>query len=269
MNENHWYPREPMTFLTDTLWCDAATEVAHNRLTDTYYAIGRPINDNDEEICLIGKIKAADYRRVRGNLERLGWRFEEGVLRHRRVEETMASMDSKRQRRSGAGRTGAQARWQTHGKRNADAMRTQWQTQCGRNGKRNADAMANPMANPMPNAWQNDASNSNSTEIHGGVELPSGFPATVAEANVAAMFVGCTDEFAAVTWNKAMSRGGMDAKGQPIRSWRHYLATEWAYENNRREEKKQSGKRSKTGSDRNEGTLNAEASAADIQSKVR
>jgi uncharacterized protein YdaU (DUF1376 family) len=260
LNENHWYPREPLPFLTDTLWCDAATEVAHNRLTDTYYALGRPINDNDEEICLIGKIKAADYRRVRGNLERLGWRFEEGVLRHKRIEETMASMDSQRRRRAEAGRTGAQARWQTHGNRNADAMRTQ----CGRNGNRNADAMANPMANPMPNAWQNDASNSNIDR-----ELPQGFPASVDEARMAAEVAGVSEDFAALTWNKAMSRLGRDAKGQPIRSWRHYLATEWRYDQNRREERKRVETRSKSGAGRNEGTFNAEASAADIQSKVR
>jgi len=117
MNENHWYPREPMTFLTDTLWCDAATEVAHNRLTDTYYALGRPINDCDDEVCNIGKIKPADYMRVRGNLERLGWRFEGGVLHHRRIEETLESMDKMRAKRSEAGRAGAEARWQPHSKR--------------------------------------------------------------------------------------------------------------------------------------------------------
>ncbi len=65
------------------------------------------------------------------------------------------------------------------------------------------------------------------------VELPAGFPGTPEEAKVAAMFVGCTEEFAVATWNKAMSRGGMDAKGQPIRSWRHYLATEFRFEQNR------------------------------------
>lgn len=259
MNENHWYPREPMTFLTDTLWCDAATEVAHNRLTDTYYALGRPINDCDDEVCNIGKIKPADYMRVRGNLERLGWRFEGGVLHHRRIEETLESMDKMRAKRSEAGRAGAEARWQPHSKRNATAL---------------ANAMAGPLAegiaNTMASRKQNDASNSNSnsTEIHGGVELPSGFPATVAEATVAAMFVGCTDEFAAVTWTKAMSRGGMDAKGQPIRSWRHYLATEWGYDQNRREERKRVETRSKSGAGRNEGTFNARVQA-DYKSKVR
>jgi uncharacterized protein YdaU (DUF1376 family) len=96
MNDNHWYPRDPQRYLTDTQWCDAATEVAHIRLLDTYYALGKPIKDFREELQNIGKIKDADYARVRGNLERLGWRFENGELRHKRVEETMAEMEENR-----------------------------------------------------------------------------------------------------------------------------------------------------------------------------
>jgi len=69
-----------------------------------------------------------------------------------------------------------------------------------------------------------------------GVELPHGFPATGEEAKIAAMFVGCPEDFAVDTWNKAMSRGGSDAKGQPIRSWRHYLASEWKFQTNRKAE---------------------------------
>ena len=96
MNDCFWYPRDPQRFLTDTAWCDAATEVAHNRLTDTYYALGRPIKDERERLQNIGKIKDADYNRVRGNLAELGWKFTDGVLRHRRIEETLAKMESER-----------------------------------------------------------------------------------------------------------------------------------------------------------------------------
>jgi uncharacterized protein YdaU (DUF1376 family) len=96
VNENFWYPREPQRFLTDTQWCDAATEVAHNRLIETYYALGRPIKDDKDRICNIGKIKDVDYQRVRGNLVELGWKFENGELRHKRIEQTMAKMDAER-----------------------------------------------------------------------------------------------------------------------------------------------------------------------------
>jgi hypothetical protein len=73
-------------------------------------------------------------------------------------------------------------------------------------------------------------------EVDGGsgpVVLPQGFPATADEAKVAAMFVGCSDDVAEKVWNKAMSRRGRDAKDNAIRSWRHYLAAEWAYERDR------------------------------------
>lgn len=96
MNDNHWYPRDAQRYLTDTQWCDHATEVAHVRLIDTYYALGKPIKDIQCEIQNIGKIKDADYVRVRGNLERLGWKFTGGELRHRRIEETMSEMEENR-----------------------------------------------------------------------------------------------------------------------------------------------------------------------------
>lgn len=122
MNDNHWYPRDPARYLTDTAWCDAATEVAHNRLIETYYALGKPIKDDQSRIQLIGKIKDADYARVRGNLAELGWRFEGGELRHKRIEETMAEADEKRRQHSEAGKAAAAARWSKPDV-NATAMR--------------------------------------------------------------------------------------------------------------------------------------------------
>jgi uncharacterized protein YdaU (DUF1376 family) len=110
MNDNHWYPRDPQRYLTDTQWCDYATEVAHVRLIDTYYALGRPIRDEQSRIQNIGKIKDADYVRVRGNLFELGWRIEDGYWRHKRIEETMAETEENRQaqiRRTEAARLAA------------------------------------------------------------------------------------------------------------------------------------------------------------------
>lgn len=70
-------------------------------------------------------------------------------------------------------------------------------------------------------------------EIATDIELPKGFPRTLEEACVHCDFIGVTREFCAKVWNKAMSRSGYDSKNQPIRSFRHYLATEWAYEQER------------------------------------
>jgi uncharacterized protein YdaU (DUF1376 family) len=137
MNDNHWYPRDPARYLTDTAWCDAATEVAHNRLIDTYYALGKPIKDDQSRIQLIGKIKDTDYARVRGNLAELGWRFEGGELRHKRIEEVMAETAEKREERVLAGRLGAAARWQKDGNRIATALATASQPQCDGNADAN------------------------------------------------------------------------------------------------------------------------------------
>lgn len=96
MNDNHWYPRDPQRYLTDTQWCDHATEVAHNRMIETYYALGRPIKDDQTRLQNIGKIKDSDFMRVRGNLFELGWRVENGEWRHKRIEDTMHNMEEKR-----------------------------------------------------------------------------------------------------------------------------------------------------------------------------
>ncbi len=69
------------------------------------------------------------------------------------------------------------------------------------------------------------------------VELPPRFPATQDEAEVLAEGI-CLKDFAGKIWQKAMSRGGSDARGQPIRSWRHYLKAELNYETDRKEREK-------------------------------
>ena len=70
------------------------------------------------------------------------------------------------------------------------------------------------------------------------VELPAGFPKTEDEARATASFVGCTEQFAGETWNKAMARCGHDAKDVPIRSWQHYLRSEMTFDKNRTERDK-------------------------------
>lgn len=124
MNDNHWYPRDPQRYLTDTSWCDHATEVAHVRMIDTYYALGKPIADNMAEVQNIGKIKDADYSKVISNLIRLGWWTEAGFWRHKRIESTLVEMQTLREERSKAGKAGAEKRWQS-----------QWQKDGKANGK--------------------------------------------------------------------------------------------------------------------------------------
>lgn len=71
-----------------------------------------------------------------------------------------------------------------------------------------------------------------------GVCLPPGFPGTVDDAILKSGSVGCPVVFVTDVWNKAMSRGGRDAKDVEIRSWSHYVSREWSYEQSRKEEVK-------------------------------
>lgn len=65
------------------------------------------------------------------------------------------------------------------------------------------------------------------------VELPRNFPASVDDAIKQAEGVGVETDFVLKTWDKAVSRGGHDSKGQPIRSWKAYVKCEWSYERDR------------------------------------
>ena len=90
MNPNHWYPRDPKKYLTDTLHLDAVAECAYNRIIDYYYATGRPVPNDDQKLAMIGKVQLADWARVRGEIMLLGF-FEDGaVLRHKICDRTIA-----------------------------------------------------------------------------------------------------------------------------------------------------------------------------------
>lgn len=65
------------------------------------------------------------------------------------------------------------------------------------------------------------------------IEPPRGFPSSEAEARESAALCSVPEDFAAKCWNLAASRGFLDARGQQIRSWRHYAASCWAFERDR------------------------------------
>lgn len=60
-----------------------------------------------------------------------------------------------------------------------------------------------------------------------------GFPTTEAEAVGLCANQAVPKDFVVETWNKAMSRGGCDAKGLQITSFMHYVLTEFKYERER------------------------------------
>ena len=100
MNDCHWYPFEPMVWLTDTLHLDAVTETAFARIQHFYYATGRPVPNDTIKLQNIGKVKSQDWARVYGELKQLGFYEDKidgvNVLRHKRIDATLAEMDKKR-----------------------------------------------------------------------------------------------------------------------------------------------------------------------------
>ncbi len=72
---------------------------------------------------------------------------------------------------------------------------------------------------------------------NGAVDLPRGFPKNEKEAMAHAGFIGCPAEFCATEWAKAMSRGGVDSRGQMIRSFRHHVQANWVYSQERKADK--------------------------------
>lgn len=55
------------------------------------------------------------------------------------------------------------------------------------------------------------------------------FPKDITSAARFCVQAECTPDFAAVTWQKAMSRGGRDSKDVEIRDFAYYLAAQWEY----------------------------------------
>lgn len=62
------------------------------------------------------------------------------------------------------------------------------------------------------------------------VELPPGFPDTEEKAVEWASMSGVPKDVAVKAWLNAMARGGVDAKGIPIRDWRRYAQLQLSYD---------------------------------------
>lgn len=80
MNDNFFIKYEASRMLV---------ELAHRRLCDYIWALDKTPLDDPDTICGIAKIKPQDYARVRGGLERKGWKSVTGVLHHGGVVETL------------------------------------------------------------------------------------------------------------------------------------------------------------------------------------
>jgi uncharacterized protein YdaU (DUF1376 family) len=129
-----WMPVYIGDYLADTMHLSTGEHGAYLLLIFSYWRIGKPLVDDDQELASICRMQAKDWKRIR---ERIGRFFQigDGVWRHKRIEQELERCQEISAKRSGAGAIGAAKRWHTH---------------------------SNGIANAMANGEQNDANHSHS-----------------------------------------------------------------------------------------------------------
>ncbi|HWN96169.1 MAG TPA: DUF1376 domain-containing protein [Methylomirabilota bacterium] len=206
MKADHWMPFYIGDYLRDTMGLSRADHGSYMLLIMAYWTNGGPLPDDADHLAEIAKVQQCEWQCVSKRLAKF-FQVEAGFWRHKRVDTELAVAKERHERRSKAGKIGVEAKRQRRVS-NAEPLLEQCDT-------------------------QSQSQSHIDRESGAPVEPLSSFPKTEAEAKHAAAWAGCPEEFACSTWSKAMSRGGRDAKDVLIRSWQHYLRTEWSYEQNR------------------------------------
>jgi uncharacterized protein YdaU (DUF1376 family) len=220
-------------YLRDTMHLPRESHGSYLLLIMAYWANQGPLPDDDDFLSQTARCALPEWTQTERKRISKFFQTVNGVWRHTRIDKEIEAVKATLEARSRAGKAGNEAKLR---KRNANGTQTE------------------PIANALrvQNAPISHTHTHIDRESNGEpgepipstsepVELPAGFPKSEAEAECAAATVGCGPDFAAQTWNKAASRGGMDAKGVQIRSWSHYLRTEWTYEQQRQHLKNELG----------------------------
>lgn len=161
-----WMPVYIGDYTGDTLRFSTEAHGAYFLLIMDYWRQGPPPND-DEVLASITKLPIARWRKHRRLIEPL-FKVKGGSWHHKRIDDERATADGITNKRSVAGKAGAEARWQRSGTDDD-------KTDSADNGKPPDAPVAKPMANAMANASQTDApSPSQSQSPSGSPELPIG-----------------------------------------------------------------------------------------------
>jgi uncharacterized protein YdaU (DUF1376 family) len=240
---NIWIALYPKDWLADTQDLTTQQHGAYFLLSMTYVIHGAPPRDNDDELARITKLTRRAWLRERERISRF-FDIRGGFWFHKRIEREL----SVARENSDRARSNANKRWDKR-----EAIKRELPRAIN-------DATASPQH--MPNACPSPSPSPSETlsPVRVVEPLPN-FPKSEAEAVNHAMRCAAPPEFIKTVWNKAMSRGGCDAKDIPVRNWSNYIATEWSYEQGRMERDKQKNNenRSRTHNqrpDRNAGTAN-------------
>jgi len=177
-------------------------------------------------------------------------RTEDGRLYNKRILRDLEEKDEISQKRSEAGKLGAQKKWQADGK-----------------------CYGKPMANAMANGWQTDgkppegchdekmakdsysiSSSISSSDINSPPSarareeepiLPKNMPATAQQAVEMCIGLGVPEEFIIQAWHEKYAVGFLD-KGNPIMNWPAYINAYWMRHMNVEQRRKQNNKPKET-----------------------
>lgn len=120
-------------YLRDTMTLSLAEHGAYIKLLAHYYSTGKPIPDDQAVIHRIAGATSPDEQSATVSVLQTFFQYDadSGVFRSKRADREFANAREKAQKRSEAGKRGAQSRWQTDsktdGKRMANAMANAWQ----------------------------------------------------------------------------------------------------------------------------------------------
>lgn len=146
-----WMPWYIGDYLADTARLTTEGHGAYMLLMADYWTSGQALPDDDEQLAAITKTDEKKWRKLRPILEHFFYIFH-GLWIHKRIEEELEKALKNVAARSAAGKTGANARWQSHSNRIADAMA---------NGQQNDT----PSPSPSPKERKKDAAPSGARDL--------------------------------------------------------------------------------------------------------
>lgn len=165
-----WMPLHIGTYLADTTHLTRDQHGAYLLLIMSYWRRGEALPAEDGQLAAMARATPAEWRKMRPIIAAF-FTERDGKWFQKRCEEELEKARQNMAARSGAGKAGAEARWQNHASAIGKGI-----------GKRNSEGNDKRIANAPVRQWQNDApipstsTNSASAELTRAREEPNESP---------------------------------------------------------------------------------------------
>lgn len=116
-----WMPLDVRKYLGDTMHLGREQHGAYLLLLMAYWMRGGPLGDSDPELAAIVRASLPDWKRLRPVLAQF-FQIADGKWVQKRAEEELARARSFIDKKSEAGKKGAENRWRTNGEPNSKPM---------------------------------------------------------------------------------------------------------------------------------------------------